>query len=66
MINVDISICAVDVFGFESITQPDGFLVPGKTRGSVNVVDFRDYSNPITYDIVTDPEGDQTNWFYHR
>jgi len=56
----------VDVFGFESITQPDGFLVPGKNRGSVNVVDFRDYNNPENHDIVFDPMGDQKDWFYHR
>jgi len=52
-----------DVFGFESVTQPDGFLVPGKNQGSINVVDFRDYNNPVTHDIVLD---DSIDYFYHR
>ncbi len=55
---------AVEVFGFETVTQSDGFLVPGKNNGSVYIVDVRDFDSPIVHNIGYDPS-DTTLWFYH-
>ena len=55
----------VDVFGFEAVSQPGGFLLPGKNEGALNIVDLRDFNNPVTHDVSTsvfDPD----EWFYHR
>ena len=54
---------AVDVFGIEAISQPDGFLISGKTDGNLRVVDVTDWDDAITHIITDDPDND---WFYHR
>ncbi|CAH1800870.1 unnamed protein product [Owenia fusiformis] len=49
-----------EVFGHEAIHAPDGFLVPGKDEGTVNIIDMRN-NPPTTHQLIP-----RDWWFYHR
>ncbi len=55
----------MEVFGFETITQPDGFILSGKRNGSVYILDVTDFNDPVVYNIGQDPS-DELEWFYHE
>ena len=54
----------VEVFGREAIAAPGGFLVPGKQDGAVKIIDISG-AKPKTYDITSNPNGNDFYWFYH-
>jgi len=54
----------LDVFGYEALAQPDGFLVPGKNVGGVGIVDLSDWESPVYTDITNRNRDDP--YFYHR
>jgi hypothetical protein len=53
-------IISVDVFGFEAIVQPDGFIPPGKNQGAITFIDMRNYNNPVEHIKIP-----RQQFFYH-
>ncbi len=54
----------MEAFGIETLTQPDGFIVPGKRNGSLYILDVTDFNDPVLHNIGYDPS-DEHLWFYH-
>merc|ERR1711976_726138 len=54
----------VDLYGFETITQPDGSSVLGKNAGSIHIVRLDNPNSPNSVDILYD-FFDFDYWFYY-
>ena len=52
-----------DVFGFESVDQPTGYLPTGSQNDSLWVIDVSDWDNPVLHDLLPDRTDE---FFYHR
>jgi len=56
----------VEVFGFEAVVQPDGFITFGKNWGAIHIMDLSGFPqrDPVRH-IIAD-EWPFIDWFYHR
>ncbi|CAG7732463.1 unnamed protein product, partial [Allacma fusca] len=61
---VDVSylMCITQVFNYDAVAWPSGFLIPGKTAGQLEIYNLGD----LKTGGVNIASNDKEDWFYHR